>query len=236
MFAIVIIISIAFFCEAIFGFGGGLIAVPLLSLLLPIREAVTLVLIFQLCMGLLLLRSFSHVHRRLLLTMGSGMAVGTVAGNVVLVSLSEETLRTFLGIAILLFLAYQFWGNRFVFSLKNSIAVKGAAGIVGGFFQGVIGTGGPILTAFLLSSSLPKQTMRSTLIALFFISSLIRIPLSANLNLLTSSILRTAAIAFPFFILAIVAGHLLSRKVPERAYRYGASTILFISAILLLTR
>lgn len=52
--AATIIIALAFFGESIFGFGGGLIAIPLLSLLIGVKDAVTLVLIFQLLMGLMI--------------------------------------------------------------------------------------------------------------------------------------------------------------------------------------
>jgi len=58
---IVGIITLAFLGEAMFGFGGGLIAVPLLSLLLGVKEAVTLVLIFQVLMGFLLIRCYRDI-------------------------------------------------------------------------------------------------------------------------------------------------------------------------------
>src|SRR5258708_33640020 len=56
-----IIIAIAFFGESIFGFGGGLISIPLLSLLIGVKGAVTLVLIFQLLTGLLIWKSYKHI-------------------------------------------------------------------------------------------------------------------------------------------------------------------------------
>jgi len=45
-----VIVACAFFGEAIFGFGGGLISVPLISLLIGVKDAATLVLVFQFCM------------------------------------------------------------------------------------------------------------------------------------------------------------------------------------------
>ncbi|MCB0336701.1 MAG: hypothetical protein KDD62_10365, partial [Bdellovibrionales bacterium] len=48
-----LIIFAAFLGQAIFGFGGGLLAIPLLSIMVPVREAVTIVLCFQLLAGVL---------------------------------------------------------------------------------------------------------------------------------------------------------------------------------------
>lgn len=42
-----IIILVAFGVEALFGFGGGLVAVPLLSLVIDVRDAVALVSVLQ---------------------------------------------------------------------------------------------------------------------------------------------------------------------------------------------
>ncbi len=58
----ILIISIAFLGESIFGFAGALISVPLLSLFLGVHDAVTLVLIFQLCTGLLIFKAYKHVN------------------------------------------------------------------------------------------------------------------------------------------------------------------------------
>ena len=50
LWAVILITSIAFFGEAMFGFGGGLIAVPLLSTIIGVKNAVTFTLIFQVFM------------------------------------------------------------------------------------------------------------------------------------------------------------------------------------------
>jgi len=61
-----LIIVIAFGGEALFGFGGGVVAVSLLSLFLDVHEAVVLVAIFQFLLGFIVLRNFREVAWSLL--------------------------------------------------------------------------------------------------------------------------------------------------------------------------
>ena len=79
---VALIIAVAFLGEAIFGFGGGLISVPLLSLILNVKEAVTLVLIFQLRMGLLIFKSYKHITWKVAKPMTLGVIVGTILGTI----------------------------------------------------------------------------------------------------------------------------------------------------------
>src|SRR5258708_7048078 len=133
-----LIITIAFFGESIFGFGGGLIAVPLLSILLGVKIAVTVVLMFQLCMGLLIFGSYKHTNLKLLLPMTITLVAGTIIGTYTLSVVSDSFLRIFLAISIFLFLAKSFFFKGFDFMKQNEKMWGNIAGLFGGLFQGII--------------------------------------------------------------------------------------------------
>lgn len=57
-----IIILVAFGGEALFGFGGGLVAVPLLSLVIDVRDAVVLVSVLQFLIGFLIIKNYRHTR------------------------------------------------------------------------------------------------------------------------------------------------------------------------------
>src|SRR5665213_1550288 len=143
------IISIAFFGESIFGFGGGLIAIPLLSLLLGVRDAVTWVLIFQPFMGLLVWQSYARIDWKAARPMMPGVLIGTIVGTLLLSKASISFLQLFLAASILLFLIKTVWFKGFTFGHKSNAGSAAAAGLSGGLFQGLIGTGGPVLTMYL---------------------------------------------------------------------------------------
>ncbi len=232
----VAIIGVAFLCEAVFGFGGGLISIPLLSLLIGVKKAVTLALIFQLGMGLLLIHSYKDVQIKVGLNMGIGMLLGTLVGVFGLVTLPEQVLRIILAIVILSFLLQMFFGKHVSLHLKESFIADFFAGALGGVFQGLIGTGGPVLTLYLMTIGISAASFRATLIFLFFVSSILRIFLSFSYDLFTADIQQTAIAAFPLFLVVLIVGHYSFKRLNERYYRIGVGIILFVAAIFMLLK
>lgn len=235
-FIILPIILIAFLGESIFGFGSALIAVPLLSLFMEVKEAVTLVLIFQLFMGLLIFGSHKHINWKILLPMSVTLILGSILGTLMLSTVSNSFLRIFLAISIFVFLFRMLLLNGFGF-IKRKIKLWGLiAGFLGGFFQGIIGTGGPALTMYLSAISLQKSEFRAALIYLFFVTSIIRVAISSTNGLLTQKIIYLALPIIPFFLIAIYMGHHIHKKIDEKYYRFAVYIILFISAVLMLIK
>ena len=103
----ILIISAACFFEAVFGFGGGLISVPLLSLILGVKEAVTLILIFQLLLGLLILHTYKVTQWTVIKPALAALLLGAAIGTLSLAYFIEATLRLILASAIILYLLKQ---------------------------------------------------------------------------------------------------------------------------------
>lgn len=144
-----IIISLAFFGESMFGFGGGLIAVPLLSILLGIKEAITLALIFQFCMGLLIWKIYKNIIWAIVLPMGSGVIAGTIVGTLALSYINPDALRLILAFSILAFLIKDWFFKGVIIANRPSIFVGNLLGLISGLLSGLIGAGGPPVTMYL---------------------------------------------------------------------------------------
>lgn len=229
-----IIISIAFFCESIFGFGGGLISIPLLSLFLGVKEAVTLILIFQLLMGLLIIKTHKEIDWKIARPMTVGLIIGTLVGTYMLSIIPASILRTILAISIFFFLLKMTLLKGFTFGKEKKWGF--VAGLLGGWFQGIIGTGGPVFTMYLTVTLSTKSVFRATLIYLFFITSVIRFIASVPTGLITSEIIFLAVPVIPFFLVAIFLGHKVHKRIPEKHYRYAVEAILFFAAISMLIK
>lgn len=234
--AAVIIICVAFFTEAIFGFGGGLIAVPLLSLLFGVQDAVTTVLIFQLGMGVLLLRNGKHIdwfHAKPLLF---GLIAGTIAGTFGLATIHPVLLARMLSLFILVFLTLPFVCRKSPVSHEKSRIVGVLSGMVGGLLQGMIGTGGPVFTMYLSTIAQNKYTFRMTLIFLFFITSILRMGTSFTLGLFNQQVLTIAAYALVPYALLLVAGSKCHERVAPRHFKTGIHLVLLLAAVSLLMK
>lgn len=231
IFLVIIIICAAFLTEAIFGFGGGLIAVPLLSLLLGVQDAVTTVLIFQLGMGFLLFSSYKNVDWHHAMPLTIGLLLGTTVGTYSLATIDETLLRKILAVSILLFLLLPFIVKKPSVPEKRSGIVGVLSGVFGGWFQGIIGTGGPVFTMYLSAIVQDKYAFRATLIFVFFITSLIRMGTSISLGLFNQQILTMTLFAFVPYLLALLLGSKLHVKVKTEHFRIGVNVVLFFAAI-----
>lgn len=234
LFIPALVIAVAFFGESVFGFGGGLIAIPILGLVLGVHEAVTFVLIFQFCMGLLVFKTYRQIDWGAARPMTGGLVIGTIVGTLLLSLVSGKFLLVFLAVSIIAFLIKSVFFKGFTLGAAQSGLWGTFAGLFGGLFQGFIGSGGPVLTMYLTVATPEKSTMRATLIYLFFFTSVIRLIVSAWQGLFTAELLQLALIAFPFFVVAIILGQLVHAKVSDKYYRFAIYVILSLSAVSLL--
>lgn len=231
-----LIISFAFFGEAIFGFGAALIAIPLLSLVLGIKDAVAVVLIFQLLIGILILKTYKFIDWSTARPMSYAIIIGTIIGTLLLSSSSPAFLQIFLAIMITLFLIKSAFFNSITLGRRKNTLSASAAGLSGGLIQGLIGTGGPILTMYVSVATKKKISIRATLIYLLFVTSVVRVLISLPQQLFNDRVVQLSLISFPFFIAAIFIGQHLHHKINEKYYRLSINIILGISALALILK
>ncbi len=224
------IILLAFFCEALFGFGGGMLSIPPLSLFLPVKEAVNLVLIFQLLIGLLITRTWKDTDWKVLRYMLIGLILGGIIGSYSLKVMDEVMLRKFLAVSIVLFLIKMVIFPKLVIQ-EGKRSMGFFAGFLGAYFQGIIGIGGPVFTMYLLTAIPNKQKFRATLIFIFFLTSILRLGLAVQGGLITPTIVNYALPLMMPFVLVIFIGQRLHWKIPDTYYRYAVYAILLGSSI-----
>ncbi len=231
-----LVITVAFFGESMFGFGGGLIAVPILSLVLGVREAVTLILIFQFLMGTLIWKTYKKIQWPVVLPMTGGLVIGTIAGTFALSAFSPDLLRLVLALTIIIFLIRSWFLSETVVARETNNLIGNISGLAGGLFTGLIGAGGPPIIMYLSGVIKNKTAMRASLIYLFFITNVVRITISIPQSLFTSQVLKIAAIVLPFFLIAIVLGQVVHHRINEDTYRQAVNVLLLVSVILLLAK
>lgn len=231
---IAIIVTIAYLGESLFGFGAGLIAVPLLSILLGVKETVIFLILFQFLTGLLIIGSYRHIPWKIIFPMTITMILGTVIGTFILTSLNNSVLKIILALSISAFLLKSIIVKKPKSPDINSKFWGMLLGFIGGLLQGILGMGGPPLTMYLITAVPRKEQFRAGLIFLFFISCLIRIFLLTQNGLLDFNQIKSSLPFLPFFLISLAAGHFLHMKIDEKYYRYAVYIILFISTITLL--
>ncbi len=230
MFLSGLIVVLAFFCESIFGFGGGLISIPLLSTLGSVRNAVLFVLIFQLLMGFVTYKNLKDADWEMLKKLGLGIVVGVILGSLNLRFAPDPVLRKILGVTIAAVLIKSVFFSKLTIK-PGSKVLETLLGVVGGYLQGVIGTGGPIFTMYLISSAASKQKFRATLMVIFFATSIYRFIFGLAYQPEYSSVVYSALPIIPVFILATLLGNRLAGRIPDKYFRYGIHALHLVTCL-----
>jgi len=211
------IVAFAYTVFGITGFGATVVGVPLLAQFLPIRFVVPMMLVFDLAAGLLLgLRNRGEIERRELLRLAPFVAVGMLLGITALVHAPERWLLGVLGAFVF---SYALWSltNRAV--PKPISARWGApAGVAGGVFTALYGSGGPIYIVYLARRVADARRLRASMAVLIFCTAWARLALFSASGLMSQpSLLRLAFLLLPCAVLGYVIGGQLHTRLPPRA-------------------
>lgn len=228
------------FCAALgqstMGFGGGLIAIPLLSLILPVQDAVMLGLVLQLMVGFLAFKAVRSLRWSVLWPMLLPIAPATWLGMHLLQSVNDSMLRVGLASFILLFLLKtRFWPDVRIIPSGHWIWAVSASAL-GGLIQGTIGTGGPPFVIYFNETMDDKDLIRASLLLILMSCNILRLFVAIPKGLFHPALMEWVYWAIPCIVLAMFAGHHLHSKVNESMYRKAVQLLLLGSSVSLLLK
>lgn len=231
-----LVIALAYTVYGVTGFGSSITAMPLLVLLVPLKVAVPLMLVFDLVSGLLLgLRNRRHIAvregARLLPFMLAGMALGVLA----LVRVPERLLLLVLGLFILGFAAWSLLARGTPRPLGTAWALP--FGTVGGVFTALYGTGGPFYTIYLTRRLDDKLALRATISAVLIVSAVGRLLLFSGAGLYAQGALPLlAALLLPFALGGLYLGNRLHQRLPAERVKQAIWIVLIAGGASLVLR
>jgi uncharacterized membrane protein YfcA len=211
------------------GFGAAMVAVPILVQFIPLQFVVPMLLLLDLVTTSMVgMRNWNSVSRPELLCLLPFMMVGVALGTTVLAQVESRWLLVSLGLFVLVMTGRALLSA----STRTEGLSKGwsaPAGVVGGIFSALFGTGGPIYTMY-LSRRLPQiDAFRSTIAAVILLSALVRLAAFTSSGLLyQGDLLRSAAFALPFSLIGLAIGSRLRRVISADAVR--RALLIFLGA------
>ncbi len=227
-------ITLGFYIQTIVGFAAGLVAIPIIINFLDIKESVALVSIFFFVYSIVLVyQNWRIMDRNIILELSIGLITGMIAGVYILKFGSPIILKKALGIFIILFALYSLMKKRKIKIFKKLGLVFG---FLGGLFAGLFSTGGPPNIIYIYNKIDKARVMRATMIGILSLSNFIRVPMLIISDILTMDIFMKSLIVFPFFILALLLGHLTYKKINEETFKKLVIILLFLSGLSLIIR
>lgn len=234
-----------FFCALIIGMskagvqGLGTIAIPILAMVFGAKESTGL-LLPMLCMADLVAvvyyrrdAQWKYVLRLLPMAL-VGFGVALAVDHLI----SAQQFKPLMGVCILISIAIMFWsGARKPEQSKKIYSAWWYAplfGLLGGFTTMIGNAAGPVMSVYMLSMKLPKQSFVGTTAWFFLVINLLKLPLQIfvwdNISVTTFSLNLLAA---PFILLGALIGIRFVKILPESKYRGFIIITTLVSTFLL---
>lgn len=211
-----------------FGFGEALVAMPLLSMVIGVKDAaatVALTSIFN-AIVILLTTKWHNIDWPAAGYLLAGALLGIPIGVYALVSVPEAAVKLVLAALVISFA---------VFSLTRPPMAKLESnwpGLGFGFIAGVLGgaynTIGPPMVIFGTLRQWPAQRFRITLQFVFFPTSLVVAGFHSANRLWTPLVVKSFLVALPFLLLAAVVGREINKRIEGARFSRCIFYLLFV--------
>jgi hypothetical protein len=229
-----LVLFFAYLVRGIAGFGSGLIAVPLLSLMFPVTTVVPLIVLLDYIgsasQGV---KNVDQIAWRDQLALVPFMLAGVGAGLVLLRSIPTSVLARALGAFVIGYAIYQVLPFP---ALRGSRVAATYLGALGGLVGTVFGTGGPFYVVYFNLRGLGKTAFRATFAINFLIDGGVRLTAYVAMGLLGRDTLPYLLAALPMAVAGLYTGGRVHTRLTQLAFVRLICLLLLGSGAALLLR
>jgi hypothetical protein len=213
------------------------IIAPLLALVMPVRQSLSLALPLLLLGDAFALytywKTWDTRYIRLLLP---AAIVGIVVGALVLASLPDDAIRRLVGAFVMLFVVYKLLEQRLT---RLRYHPRNWHGIIAGWIAGtgsmVANVGGPPYTIYmLLQNDVTPRSFTGTATLFFAIVNAVKLPFLGMANIFNANDVLTYLWALPFIPLGVIIGRWMVTRIDRKTFDYVMLIALVICAVVLL--
>lgn len=239
----ILVLGIAIFGASVLqsatGIGFGVIASPVLLIVLNDGSAIQISVLLNLLIATLLAPSLRQKSdRRLLKSLLIGLVIGSPLGLLIYLQMDIALLKLFAGIVVLFTLFLVLRGDRASPSLQGDVASRFeqvSIGVIAGIMGGSLAMPGPVPAAWMSARGFDKDTVRATILVMFVVAYSIALLLQFALAGISTDTLILTAMLAPPTLAGIFVGYLLSARISEATFRGLLVTILAFTSIFLFT-
>lgn len=231
---VVVVLLLATSIRSAFGFGEGLVSVPLLSLLMPVAVAAPVAVLVSITVAaVVLVQDWSEVHARSAGWLVASTLLGIPLGLLLVTRVAEPIVKAVLACVIIVFSAYFLIGGR-RYSLGDD-RLSWLFGFSAGVLGGAYGMNGPPLVIYGSLRGWSPRHFRATLQGYFLPASVVVMGGYWLAGLWTSAVSRYYLVSLPAVLVAIFAGRALNRRMDGRRFLlYVHAGLIVTGAVLLI--
>ncbi|NOX68872.1 MAG: sulfite exporter TauE/SafE family protein [Gammaproteobacteria bacterium] len=223
--------------QAATGIGFGVIAGPVLLVVLNDNAAIQVSIFLNLLIALLLAPSLRQsADRRLLSRLLKGAAIGSPLGLLIYLSMDIGMLKAFAGIVVIFTLIFVVRGRRAVLPTAEPATGKFAQlsiGAIAGVMGGSLAMPGPVPAAWMSATGYRKETIRATILLMFVFAYAIALVLQYSLAGIDGNTLWLCIVYAPATIAGVLSGRVLSSRISEQTFRWLLMIVLGTTGLIL---
>ena len=227
------ILVAAYLVRGITGFGSGLIAIPLLALMLPIIIVVPMIGLLDYSASLA--HGLNHrrsIQWREIIPLLPFTLMGVLSALYIFKTVDAGLLKQILGGFILLYAIYSLIGHNPHGRLSRSWSA--VAGGFGGLVGTLFGTGGPFYVIYLQLRGLGKTAFRATIATIFMLDGAARIVGYGLSGFYSIDTLILVGAALPVMAIAMYVGGHIHTNISPAGFRRAIGLVLLGSGAALL--
>jgi uncharacterized protein len=234
--SVLLILFLATFIRSAFGFGEGLVAVPLLALCIPIGIAAPLVVLMSITIAaIVVVQDWEKVDLRSTAWLVVPTLAGIPLGIALLTSTHQELVKFVLALLILAFAGFSLLGKRPPQLPSDSPFWLLGCGFTAGILGGAYGMNGPPLVIYGAMRRWSAQHFRATLQAYFLPASIIGMAGYWLAGLWTPAVTHYYLLSLPAAIPAIFLGRWVNHRLHGDSFlKYVYLGLMAIGSILLI--
>jgi len=227
-------LSIGGLLKGVISFGFPLIALPILSLVLPPKSAIFLLFFSLIFLNIREIKFKNLKDYKRIIPLGSGIFIGIIVGSIIFHKVENEFISKMIGLTIILSAITNFYGLKINQSLLTNKWFSLSYGLFAGLIGGMTTIVGPLIVIYLVSLNLKKQLF-SEMVSLSVFSCLA--PLYGIFfiyqNVTFNDFFISALISIPAVLMQII-GFKIRDIIPQKTFKNITLSILVIIGILVL--
>ena len=233
---VLIVVFVATLIRSTFGFGEGLIAVPLLALSIPIEVAAPVVVLLSVTIAtVVIVQDWRKIHMRSAGWLLAPTFLGIPLGIALLTSVHQNIVKGLLAIVIMGFSGYFLLVKRPAELAKDSSIWLLSCGFLAGVLGGAYGMNGPPLVIYGTLRRWSPQHFRATLQGYFLPASVVAMAGYWFAGLWTRTVTHYYLISLFVALPAILLGRAVNHRLHGGSFlKYVLAGLMCIGVILLI--
>ncbi len=226
--------------KAGFGGGVGVIATPIMSLVMPVASAAALLLPILIGADLLTFRHYKNqINKETIRILLPGALLGIVLGGLFFNQFSQREALIKIGIGIIAigFVVYQAVKLLYQKKLESytpSDTTGYGLGIITGFTSTIAHVGGPPFSIYVLPQNLPRNIFVGTTAVFFLIVNVVKLIPYSLLGLIQTGNIILTVLLIPVAMLGVQLGIWMNKRVNQNVFNGVVYLLLLLTGIQLI--